>query len=302
MLVVGVDENGLGPLLGPLVVTAAAFEVEEYDRAAMWAALPDGLRADDSKRLFSRGTIAAAERDTLSWLGAFGVCASSHAELVRAIVSTLPWPLPCGADRPPACRAGAQPLPAWSDAVARHDRHRRLLESCGARPVAVRSLEVCAGAFNDAVGRPGMNKLRLDFELMLRLLAEIADEAGREVTAICGKVGSTRRYGPWLDGTGRWLWSALDETPERSTYRLAGLGTLSFERDADASHLPVAVASMVGKYLRELAMRQLNAALGPEREREASGYRDRITARFIEETRARREELGLPEHCFTRSR
>ncbi|MBW2277894.1 MAG: hypothetical protein JRF63_10400, partial [Deltaproteobacteria bacterium] len=100
MLVIGVDENGLGPLLGPLVVTAAAFEVDEYDRDGMWAAVPDDLRADDSKRLFSRATMAAAERHTLAWLAAFGVDTSTHAELTRSICRPVPWAMPCEGGEP----------------------------------------------------------------------------------------------------------------------------------------------------------------------------------------------------------
>jgi ribonuclease HII len=304
MLVVGVDENGLGPLLGPLVVTAAAFEVDQYDRAGMWRALPGGLRADDSKQLFSRATMAAAERDTLGWLAAMGADAATHADLVRSICLPIPWGIPCGRNEPEICRPDTAALPLWSEPES--DRAREdigeTLELRGVRPMLVRSLVACAGAFNRAVDGPTANKLRLDFEMMLHLLVEIAAETGRELTAICGKVGSTRRYGPWLDGLGRFLWTALEEEPASSTYRISGLGTVSFARDADASHLPVAVASMIGKYLRELAMRRLNRGLGRDPARAASGYRDPVTARFVEETARRREELGLEERCFRRSR
>jgi ribonuclease HII len=299
MLIVGVDENGLGPLLGPLVVTAAAFEVQSYDREAVWSALPAALVADDSKQLFSRSKIATAEHYTLAWLEAFGIDATTHADLAAAICASLPWPLPCQ-EALPICRPGEQQLPVWS-ADPRQGPGTDQLVQAGLRPRLVRSLVVCAGAFNTAVERDGMNKLRLDFQLMMRLLAEISKTTGEELRAICGKVGSTRRYGPWLDGLGcGYLWAALDERPERSDYRVAGLGTVSFVRDADADHLPVAVASMIGKYLRELAMHRLNVDLGWDGPQPASGYRDPLTARFAEQTASRREEIGLVEACFAR--
>ena len=52
MLIIGIDENGLGPLLGPLVVTAVAFEAEEYDRDAFWRIGREYMLADDSKKIF----------------------------------------------------------------------------------------------------------------------------------------------------------------------------------------------------------------------------------------------------------
>jgi hypothetical protein len=284
-------------------VTAAAFEVDQYDRAGMWRALPDELRADDSKQIFSRTTMAAAERDTLAWLAAFGAATGTHADLVRSVCLPIPWDIPCNGIEPHICRPDTAALPRWSE-VGSDRAPARIAEQLGAggvRPLRVRSLAACAGAFNRAVAEPDTNKLRLDFEMMLHLLTEIAEETGRELTAICGKVGSTRRYGPWLDGLGRFLWTALEEEPANSSYRISGLGTVSFVRDADSSHLPVAVASMIGKYLRELAMARLNDELGQDPSRPASGYRDPVTATFVEETAERREELGLEDRCFRRS-
>jgi hypothetical protein len=57
---------------------------------------------------------------------------------------------------------------------------------------------------------------------------------------------------------------------------------------------------MVGKYLRELAMERLNRALGREGRTRASGYRDRVTARFVAETAAERVAAGIADDCFLR--
>jgi ribonuclease HII len=53
----------------------------------------------------------------------------------------------------------------------------------------------------------------------------------------------------------------LVESAEESTYRIDGLNrpvTLVFAPRADSDALPVALASMLAKYLREVFMRQFN--------------------------------------------
>ena len=59
----------------------------------------------------------------------------------------------------------------------------------------------------------------------------------------------------------------LDQTQQRSGYRLESVGpaqsgrvlTVWFEVDADQRHMPVALASMISKYTRELLMARFNA-------------------------------------------
>ncbi|UCD85226.1 MAG: hypothetical protein JSU92_03270, partial [Deltaproteobacteria bacterium] len=67
MYIVGIDENGLGPQLGPLVVTGSIFETEgDYHPARFWeeASVP-GLTVDDSKKVFSQRDKAKGERSVL---------------------------------------------------------------------------------------------------------------------------------------------------------------------------------------------------------------------------------------------
>jgi ribonuclease HII len=49
------------------------------------------------------------------------------------------------------------------------------------------------------------------------------------------------------------------EDGERSTYEIGEGLVLSFEVGAEERHLPVALASMGAKFVRELSMRRLNA-------------------------------------------
>jgi ribonuclease HII len=85
-------------------------------------------------------------------------------------------------------------------------------------------------------------------------------------------------------------------------YAVDGLGELRFEVDADAQHLPVALASIVGKYVREVCMRRIGEFYRqdlPELKL-ASGYHDPVTTRFIEATERSRRRLGIAPDCFRR--
>ena len=73
-------------------------------------------------------------------------------------------------------------------------------------------------------------------------------------------------------------------------------------RDADDKHLLVSMASLVGKWARDLLMarvvryhREDDADLP-----DASGYHDPVTARFVAATRLSRKRRALPDDCFER--
>ncbi|MFO8073341.1 MAG: hypothetical protein R6V85_15855 [Polyangia bacterium] len=302
MLIAGIDENGLGPRLGPLVVTAAAFEASAYDRELFWSLAGEDLPAGDSKLLWKRTNPALGERIALGWLEVMGADSATHARLVDSVFAPPPVPAPCpdSAGRRGAgiaCEAGEDILPRWGGRRPEISEARRRFDAAGIRPRAARSALLCPGALNAAVESVG--KLELDFRAMLGALAAVGRAGGEEVLALCGKVGSTRRYGRWLDALGH-RWSALREEPEISVYRVESIGELRFIRDGDADHLPIAAASMIGKYLRELAMRRLSEALGAAGPGAPSGYRDPVTARFIEQSVAIRALEGIPERCFVR--
>jgi ribonuclease HII len=85
-------------------------------------------------------------------------------------------------------------------------------------------------------------------------------------------------------------------------YTVADVGQVSFEIDADQRHLPVAFASMIGKYVRELWMARQNhfyRAIVPEMV-DVSGYHDPVTRRFIAASADVRRALDIREDCFVR--
>ncbi len=79
--------------------------------------------------------------------------------------------------------------------------------------------------------------------------------------------------------------------------------TLLVQAKADAQFLPVAVASMLAKYLREICMEQFNQFWKhqlPELEPTAGYPVD--AARFWEEIAAKAEELGIEKRKIWRSK
>jgi ribonuclease HII len=73
-------------------------------------------------------------------------------------------------------------------------------------------------------------------------------------------------------------------------------------QDADASDLLVSLASMVGKWIREVLMERIvrhYQGLVPGLAG-ASGYHDPVTGRFVLATELVRNEKRIPDDCFER--
>jgi ribonuclease HII len=302
MLIAGIDENGLGPLLGPLVVTGASFVSRSYDRERFQSLAGPDLPAADSKVIFAPRRAAAAEDAVLRWLDVFDCSARDTAELEQKVVAPAPFEARCPSRKPAICAGDPLALPRagtrrpGASSLDVRDRFDR----AGIAEGSLVSHVLCAGAFNRALEERRMNKLRLDFSLMMSVARRLCAAGDGDALVLCGKVGGTASYGAWLEEEGLDVAEVLFEGRDESAYGVRGLGRIRFLRGGDAAHLPIAVASMVGKYLRELAMEPLNRALGREGTTRVSGYRDSRTARFVAETAAGRAAAGISDDCFLR--
>ncbi len=303
MIVVGVDENGLGPLLGPLVTTAVSFELARY-RPERHGALGRELGIDDSKTTAGFGQMAAAEGLALALVETLhGRPIADLEALFECLLLDAPALLrrPCPASSRPQCWSEPLALPCFGGDVERGRALLRSLVSRGLRVRHVRSAVACTGLLNARL-RAGQSRVDVDLELMERLVLDAREALEGELRAICGMVGGIRNYTAKLRH-----FPLRGVVPARASggtlaYDVAGVGHVRFEVDADARHLPVALASMVGKYVRELWMERQNRFYRARDERlfDVSGYHDPVTQRFIAASAPLRLTLGIDDACFLR--
>ena len=299
MLVMGVDENGLGPRLGPLVATSVVLETPRYLRGTLCDRGRD-LGLTDSKETGGFGRMAFIESVALALLGA-----RSADDLLDQLspASRVDLRACCPNDETAAqCWAVNPTLPAFGgDPAHGAALLRKLVGRSKLRVVDVQSRLACAGILN-ARQAVGQNKLAVDLELFEELIIAAHQLHGGPLLVICGMIGGIRDYSSRLRHVDHQRVDSLPGRRGQRRYAVEGLGEIRFEVDADACHLPVALASIVGKYLREICMLRIGEFYrrGVPGLRLASGYHDPVTSRFIEETQPSRHQLGIVSDCFQR--
>jgi ribonuclease HII len=296
---VGIDENGLGALLGPMVVTAVAAEVDEPGRRFLARRLPKYLRQDldDSKRLVSHNNTALGE----AWARALVRGANTPEQLWRSLCLEDEAALEAPCPKHASAQCWTPTLAGFSadeELSARIRGHVAALEKRGVRLLGAHSSILCTKVLNLA-RKNGGNRFVSDLHAMERLLLHIRPKLDGELVATCGKVGGITDYSKFFGPLSGWLHAVVEVGRARSTYRFPRLGQVSFVRDADASDPLVMLASLVGKYIRELLMGKISSYYdatdtGP------SGYHDPVTRRFILDTSALRKRRKIPSGCFER--
>lgn len=306
--VLGVDENGMGPRLGPLVVTSVLVHApEERGRKVVSSRARGDLatRAGDSKGLVAFEDSGLGE----AWARAIAARAGAHPRTPSELVTHLALDshetrtAPCPKHHVDMC---------WEDASERFVADEALVATCakdldklaakGAHVMRARSVILCTRALNDAVTR-GKSRFDMDLHAMERLVLAANGDARADVLALCGKVGGFDYYGERFGPLAGRLHSVLVEGRAESSYAFPGVGRLAFLRDADERHLVVGLASLVGKWLRDQLMRRIiryHRADDPELP-EASGYHDPVTTRFIAATALLRKKRKVESVCFERA-
>jgi len=303
MYIVGIDENGLGPRLGMFCVTASLFECSSYNKNLFWKKASDGV-VDDSKKVMSSGRTAKGRKTAATYLAQIGCVPETDADFINIVNFRSAGPLR-GDCRPfgrRMCRGGDSPFCMERDFPA-VDNLSSSLRSAGIRFHGAESIFYCPEEFNRGIDRFG-SKMRLEFSILEMFFKKYGGlSSDGEILFICGKLGGTKRYGAYFDYLKKYRVTGSSEGQD-SFYELDGFGRIEFVKDGDALHLPVALASVFGKLVREIFMESLNDYFGSfiKNISRVSGYNDPLTREFIEKTVVVRKEQGIPENCFLRKR
>lgn len=230
MRVAGFDENGLGPRLGPLVVTGVLIEMDSEGGTLLSNHVGP---VDDSKKIFKRDPVSYAKGEAiaLAILGAAGLGARDTDDLRGGLKLPADFPLP------------ESNLPLWCS--------RDGLPRLDARITGIMTRTISPAALNKA------NK----FSRTVSTMVELGQALMPFDLGLFGKVGSRKFYAPFLHNAFGVDFKTLGEGHSESRYG-ARSAEWRFAVNADALYLPVAMASVVGKYIRELAMLELNRQAG----------------------------------------
>ncbi len=332
MILIGTDEAGYGPKLGPLVVTATVWRVKDRFQDSDFDHLTEGPRVDtrgglrivDSKALFQ-----PRKKDSLSRLQAIVLAAwqwfseESHRQgdlakefstltLQSFLEVTAPQDLQRLLQRPWfAANLFASEINDLGDSSdCGVTRCRALIQhwhSSSVRLLTVRQRILDAKFFNQCCRNLG-NKASVLSEITLALVAELLSEYRDEDALIYSDRHGGRAY---YAGVLQHLLEAgnieiLCEDRQTSRYRLQHLTRQvhwQFQVKGD-TFAPVAMASIFAKYTRERLMGCFNAFWCQAHQyplRPTAGY-PVDAARFLAEIEPARIELGVTPDDLVRQR
>lgn len=304
LLMVGIDEAGFGPMLGPLCVGMSAFLIEDWNegdkKPCLWSLMEDGACRDardkrgrvafaDSKALKLPNSVSEgkAKRHPLMHLERGVLAAAAHLgddsfplsdtalhEMLGAVLRGHAW-----------YEGEAVALPVSSNAPMMGIAANMLagaMERGKVKLLAMRCRVMDEREFNKIIGET-RNKGDVCIATLADHLKTVLGIAAAypeaSVRVVCDKLGGRDSYAGVIEQIlPEWECGVLEQGAERSSYELKrknassipspnsspnpsaqGRGfRISFQPEAEKEHLPVALASMIAKYVRELAMQRFN--------------------------------------------
>lgn len=318
VFVLGTDEAGYGPNLGPLCIAASAWEVPDvaagrclYER--LQEAVCQQPRAGDarlaiadSKCLYKSGTsLELLERGVLTALACVDRLPKRWRNLWQAVdrealnqIDACPWH--DGFDEELPQFVGVDVLQATRVGLV------KVCEQVAVKLLDLQATALFAAAFNREVNKCG-NKAEVLSLATLRLAGRVLEQlpSGRAIV-LCDKHGGRNHYAGLLQHVfPDELVLVRVEAAELGVYEVQHQGRkIEFRfQPKGEKHLPTALASMTAKYLRESAMRPFNAYWQRHVAdlRPTAGYAG-DAGRFFAEIRGARKRLGIAESILWRTK
>lgn len=321
VVVAGIDEAGLGPVLGPLVVSAVAFELpRDFPEVTLWDLLGGAvsrkparrggkIAIGDSKKLFSRrkpNPLMHLERGVLGVLEWGGIRPRSLRELLGVVAPEAGGQL----DQYPWYRGADLPLPRCitpTDLTLSGNSLRAAARESGVRLASIRCEPMFVGQLNRHMAATN-NKSTTLFDVTGRLLHWLwTNSPPGRIRIVVDRQGGRIRYLAALQRVFEGCsFKVLDEGASLSAYRITDPhrdGQIAFITGAESRRLAAGLASMVSKYLRELFMEMLNRFWIdriPDLAPTAGYYND--GRRFFQEIGPEVRRMGIGEQLLYRDR
>lgn len=273
-VLVGIDEAGFGPILGPLTVSASAFRLSDDQlKSDMWTLLRKSvgktkkkltgrLLITDSKKAYSRSSgIGHLQKTVLASLSLLGLQdPDTVADILTALcprcvprLDSYPWYQDCSSV---ALDFDKDSIAIATQAFARN------LSVCQMSLLSMKSYCFDVGHYNDIVSRVN-NKSTVLFGAVCELINDAFKNFGNDnLQIVIDRQGGRVNYVPSLQRMfPRMSLEVLKQSERLSSYLLQADGRamkLHFTIKADLRYLPVSLASMTSKYLRELLIERIN--------------------------------------------
>jgi ribonuclease HII len=324
LIYAGIDEAGYGPMFGPFVVSRSVFALEDFNGESappvLWTLLKKAVcrvptdkrrrvAVNDSKKLYTpSGGLSHLERGVLAFLSLLDRPIARLDDLLTHIGTDDECRTPdtlwyADADGGPAlptlCTEG-------QIAIARN-MIRRCCDETKVRLLDVRAAVIYERRFNEIIEATN-SKAACGWQFVSEHLRYVWEQHGEHRPwAVVDRQGGRKVYSDLLaqlfpDAQVR----LMDESDDISRYLIVGDGRsmiVSFEVGSEDVHMPVALASMTAKYLRELLMHRFNRFFQqhePALKATAGYYGD--GQRFLEEIEPLISRLNIDRAMLIRSR
>ncbi len=272
MIVIGIDENGLAPLLGPLVVTATVFSFADQEYC-LWGKYKETvskhLKDKDKKVIVNDSKIIFNSQQPKKSL-----------QILKKSVS--------------AFLSNSPPTPEF---VTK--------QTCSLPPLKF-NREI------KKYSSKNMLDLAYFFKLITALVEQYPTNKYKIYCGKVGATKKYIPKIESLELFKNNFWSRaelkiVNENKKQSRYliRLEGKKIdLMFSKNSDSKHFPVALSSIFGKYVREMYMGQFNKLF---RQHEptlprTSGYPNKYTYEFIKKSKGLRKKLGMEDTAVIRNK
>ncbi|MDR2170933.1 MAG: hypothetical protein LBP59_12390 [Planctomycetaceae bacterium] len=250
MYIIGTDEAGYGPNLGPLVVTATLWEMFDFNFSSFTsAAAGGGIEIGDSKKLYhSGGSLAKLSKGVLAALASINIFPKTDSELFEVIGRTQQLPLTFAGQELSLQKISNEIKP---DANLNFPSNSFR---------AVKSNIIFPAEYNALIneyGSKGELLSNITLKLVVNLINGLGAKLSEPVLVLCDKHGGRNRYADLLATF--FQDELINEKKQSREISIYNLKNTEFRFIAKGeSQIPIALASMFSKYARELLMLRFN--------------------------------------------